>query len=88
MEDGGARASDENAFNRSLAPLAVNLAALGAPRPAYKPYSPTRFEDQTRVLLDAKHTCIQLYLRNSTKRNFRGVPGEENRHDWHGDNTR
>src|SRR5712675_1189921 len=53
MEDGGARASDENAFNRSLAPLAVHLAALGAPRPAYKPYSPTRFEDQTRVLLDA-----------------------------------
>ena len=52
MEDGGARASDENAFNRSLAPLAVHLAALGAPRPAYKPYSPTRFEDQTRVLLD------------------------------------
>src|SRR5258707_130029 len=53
MEDGGARASDENAFNRSLAPLAVHLAALGAPRPAYRPYSPTRFEDQTRVLLDA-----------------------------------
>jgi len=53
MEDGGARASDENAFNRSLAPIAVHLAALGAPRPAYKPYSPTRFEDQTRVLLDA-----------------------------------
>jgi nitronate monooxygenase len=53
MEDEGARASDENAFNRSLAPLAVHLAALGAPRPAYKPYSPTRFEDQTRVLLDA-----------------------------------
>jgi len=54
MEDEGARTSDENAFNRSLAPLAVHLAALGAPRPTYKPYSPIRFEDQARVLLDEK----------------------------------
>src|ERR1700681_4863329 len=54
MEDGGARTSDESAFNRSLAPLAAHLSALGAPLPAYKPYSPIRFEDQARVLLDAK----------------------------------
>jgi len=54
MEDGDARTSDESAFNRSLAPLAAHLAELGAPRPAYKPYSPMRFEDQVRVLLDAK----------------------------------
>lgn len=54
MEDERARTSDQNAFNRSLAPLAVHMAALGAPRPAYKPYSPTRFEDQARVMLDAK----------------------------------
>src|SRR5580693_8495924 len=54
MEDGDARTSDENAFNRSLAPLAVHLAELGAPRPAYKSSSPMRFEDQARVLLDAK----------------------------------
>jgi nitronate monooxygenase len=54
MEDEGARTSDENAFNRSLAPLASHLAALGAPRPTFKRYSPTRFEDQARVLLDAK----------------------------------
>src|ERR1700732_4605464 len=54
MEDEGARTSDENAFNRSLAPLAVHLTALRAPRPTYKPYSPIRFEDQARVLLDAK----------------------------------
>src|SRR6266436_5223439 len=52
MEDEGARTSDENAFNRSLAPLAVHLAALGASRPEYKPYSWIRFEDQARVLLD------------------------------------
>jgi nitronate monooxygenase len=54
MEDEGVRTSDEAAFNRSLAPIAGHLAALGAPRPAYKPYSPTRFEDQVRVLLDEK----------------------------------
>src|SRR5438552_2535753 len=54
MEDEGARTSDENAFNRSLAPLAVHLAALGAPRPEYEPYSWIRFEDQARVLLDEK----------------------------------
>src|ERR1700731_4234574 len=54
MEDEGARTSDENAFNRSLAPLTTHLAALGAPHPKFKPYSPARFEDQARVLLDAK----------------------------------
>src|SRR5882672_1646547 len=54
MEDGGARTSDENAFNRSLAPLTTHLAGLGAPHPTFKPYSPARFEDQARVLLDAK----------------------------------
>jgi nitronate monooxygenase len=54
MEDEGARASDESAFNRSLAAIAVHLDALGAPGPVYKPYSPMRFEDQARVLLDAK----------------------------------
>jgi nitronate monooxygenase len=60
MEDEGARTSDDSAFNRSLAPLAVHLAALGAPRPAYKPYSPTRFEDQARVLLDANVPAFSL----------------------------
>src|ERR1700731_5336395 len=54
MEDEGARTTDENAFNRSLAPLATHLAALGAPRPTFKPYSAARFEDQARVFLDAK----------------------------------
>src|SRR5258707_13437872 len=53
MEDEGARTSDEDAFNRSLAPLASQISALGAPRATFKPYSPIRFEDQARVLLDA-----------------------------------
>jgi nitronate monooxygenase len=54
MEDERARTSDESAFNRSLAPLLPHLAELRAPRPAYVPYSPMRFEDQVRVLLDAR----------------------------------
>src|SRR6201986_2342418 len=33
MEDEGARTADENGFHRSLAPLAADLAALGAPPP-------------------------------------------------------
>ena len=53
MEDEGARNSDERAFNRALEPLAAGLAELGVARPAYRPYSPIRFEDQARVLLDA-----------------------------------
>jgi nitronate monooxygenase len=53
-EDEGARTSDESAFNRSLAPLAAHFTALGASLPKYKPYSPIRFEDQARVLLDAR----------------------------------
>jgi nitronate monooxygenase len=53
MEDEGARTADESRFNRSLAPLAAGLATVGAPRPTYKPYSPRRFEDQARELLDA-----------------------------------
>jgi nitronate monooxygenase len=60
MEDEGARTSDENAFNRSLGPLTSHLAALGAPRPTFKPYSPARFEDQVRVLLDAKVPVFSL----------------------------
>jgi len=54
MEDEGARTSDESAFNKSLAPIAVYLDALGALRPTFKPYSPVRFENQARALLDAK----------------------------------
>jgi nitronate monooxygenase len=53
-EDAGARASDEKAFNRSVAAIAPLLDEVGAARPLYKPYAPNRFEDQARVLLDAK----------------------------------
>src|SRR5882672_4677975 len=54
MEDESAQTSDEAAFNRSLAPLARYFADLQAPRPQYKPYSPIRFEDQARILLEEK----------------------------------
>jgi nitronate monooxygenase len=53
-EDVGARASDESAFNRGVAAIAPLLDELGAARPVYKPYSPNRFEDQVRVVLEAK----------------------------------
>ena len=54
MEDEGARTSDKEAFSRSLAPLAGHIQALGGSLPDFKPYAPARFEDQARVLLDAK----------------------------------
>src|SRR5580765_4278725 len=63
MEDEGARTSDEVAFNRALDTLAAHLDALGAPRPKYKPYSPLRFEDQARALLDAKVPVFCLMIR-------------------------
>ena len=53
MEDEGARSSDESAFNRSLAPLMADLAELGVSRPAYGHYSPIRFEDQARAVLES-----------------------------------
>src|SRR5450755_1654473 len=68
MEDEGARTADENGFNRSLAPLVAELAALGAPRPTYKPYSPRRFEDQVRVLLDASVPAFSFIF---------GIPARE-----------
>ena len=69
MEDDGARTSDEAAFNRSLAPLASYFAQLQAPRPQYKPYSPIRFEDHARALLEEKVPVFSFYIRNSAKRN-------------------
>ncbi|MGC1296657.1 MAG: nitronate monooxygenase [Alloacidobacterium sp.] len=54
MEDEGARTSSSDAFARSLASLAGHIHALGGTLPTYKPYVPIKFEDQVRVLLDAK----------------------------------
>src|SRR3954469_3861729 len=54
MEDEGAKGSDEAAFQRCLAPLAPLIRSLGGTLPSYSPYAPTKFEDQVRVLIDAK----------------------------------
>lgn len=53
MEDKEVLVSDEAAFKRSLAPLARHIKELGGELPVYQPYTPIRFEDQVRVLLDA-----------------------------------
>lgn len=53
MEDEGTRESDERAFNKSVGALAAYFDTLGISHPVYKPYSPKRFEDQARILLDA-----------------------------------
>src|SRR5260370_39428934 len=54
MEDEGACTSGSEAFARSLAPLAEHIQALGCELPPYRPYVSIKFEDQVRVLLDAK----------------------------------
>jgi nitronate monooxygenase len=54
MNDEGAKASDEAAFARSLAPIAPLIQSLGGALPSYSPYSPMKFEEQVRVLIDAK----------------------------------
>jgi len=54
MEDESAAVSGADAFARSLSPLASHIKTLGAPLPSFEPYVPIRFEDQARVLLDAK----------------------------------
>src|SRR5258708_19074292 len=68
MEDDGARTSDEAAFNRRLAPLASYFSELNAPRPEYKPYSPIRFEDQARILLNEKVPVFSFIF---------GIPSKE-----------
>jgi nitronate monooxygenase len=53
-EDPGARASDEAAFRRSLAPLAPLIKSLGGTPPTYAPYAQVSFEEQARVVIDAR----------------------------------
>jgi nitronate monooxygenase len=54
MEDEDAQTSGSEAFAQSLAPLAEHIQALGGTIPPYTPYVSIKFEDQVRVLLDAK----------------------------------
>ena len=52
VEDEGASTSTEEAFHRSLAPLAKHIESVEGARPTYCPYEAIRFEDQAQVLLD------------------------------------
>jgi nitronate monooxygenase len=52
MEDEGASTSAEEAFHRSLAPLAKHIESVGGGKPSYRQYEPIRFEDQAQALLD------------------------------------
>jgi nitronate monooxygenase len=54
MEDEGAATSGAEAFERALSYIAPHLEAVGASKPHFSPYQPLRFEDQVRVLIDAK----------------------------------
>ncbi|MGH8654244.1 MAG: NAD(P)H-dependent flavin oxidoreductase [Gammaproteobacteria bacterium] len=54
MEDEGASASDESAFQRSLSHLSQHIEDVQGVLPSYMPYVPIRFEDQVRVLLEEK----------------------------------
>jgi nitronate monooxygenase len=60
MEDEGAATSDAEAFERALSHLAPHLEAVGARKPQFSPYEPVRFEDQVRVLLDAKVPALSF----------------------------
>jgi nitronate monooxygenase len=68
MEDEGAGASGREEFARSLKHLAGHIDALGAPLPDYKPYVPVKFEDQVRVLIEAKIPVFSFIV---------GVPPKE-----------
>jgi nitronate monooxygenase len=68
MEDEGARTSGEKAFSRSLTPLAGHIRGLGGTLPTYKPYVPVKFEDQARILLDAKVPAFSFIV---------GIPPKE-----------
>lgn len=54
MEDEGAATSDAETFERALASLAPHIEAVGGTKPKFSPYKPIRFEDQARVLLEAR----------------------------------
>ena len=68
MEDEGAIESDEAAFRRALSHLAPHIEAAGGTQPAFSPYKALRFEDQARVLLDAKVPVFSFIY---------GIPPEE-----------
>jgi nitronate monooxygenase len=77
MEDEGAATSDAAAFERALAYIAPYLEAVGASKPQFSPYKPQRFEDQARVLLDAKVPAFSFIF---------GIPSREILEECHRQN--
>jgi nitronate monooxygenase len=70
MEDEGARTSTEEAFHRSLAPLAKHIEGVGGGKPSYRAYEPIRFEDQVQVLLDERISVFSFIYGIPSKRIF------------------
>jgi len=54
MEDPGAAASDASSFRRALSHLGPQIDAVGGTQPKFAPHKSIRFEDQARVVLDAR----------------------------------
>jgi nitronate monooxygenase len=74
MEDEGAATSDAEAFERALSYIAPHLETVGASKPQFSPYKPLRFEDQVRVLLDAKVPVFSFIY---------GIPPKETLEECH-----
>src|ERR1700691_2435359 len=68
MEDPGAATSDAAAFHRAASHLRPHIEALGGAQPAFNPYKAIRFENQARVLLDAKVPAFSFIF---------GIPPQE-----------
>src|SRR4029077_16293804 len=68
MEDEGARTSTEEAFHRSLSPLAKHIESLVGAPPSYSPYESIRLEDQVQVLLDEGISAFSFIY---------GIPSEQ-----------
>ena len=68
MEDEGARTSTEEAFHRSLSPLAKHIESVGGATPSHSPYEAIRFEDQVQVLLDEGISAFSFIY---------GIPSEQ-----------
>jgi nitronate monooxygenase len=74
MEDEGALTSTEEAFHRSLAPLAKHIESVGGGKPSYRPHEPIRFEDQVQVLLDEGISIFSFIY---------GIPSKQTLDEFH-----
>ncbi len=87
MEDEGATTSDAEAFERALSPIAPHLEAIGASKPQFSPYKPLRFEDQVRVLLDAKVPAFSFIYGIPRKEILEECHRQGHPHNRHCDDT-